>query len=580
MVWKILTLVIMGTLGVSNAFGDSVYSKYFAGDLKIPDLKANLDSLIQYDHAACGDLVRQEVQLINEYGIEAAGSQRSEAKDASHRIHVLFKQAKDTPNRPCLETAFRIYAVGSVFLLDPSNYNVPKVMIGQGVTSTSTFSAMDGSVQVSALSNLPLTYLTAALANRNKFSFFAEPVETSPVNGDKPREILGAYDCSNSTLYLDPWLPPLDLGATLLHELDHLFLDKKFSKEALQAEFANADGKINWRAYVLEDEFAAITHSAIAQREMYVLPRKYWQWTLWGSPYTFQWSKLPYQLDADLRLFSRDGAIASLELMFEPGSDTETLLALATARNVEMTGKYTGLQFSKIGSTDPDVLGRFDKAAARIIDIVNAPYFGNSPLTDSDRSLLKADRHGLELTPLPAWIQAHDLSVSPLIGDSTAKTGSLVFTGPTNYFTSDNKPITRIEFSGMDALLSGIDEVITSMDRPTDVCKLYLDAISLGELDQYIGTQIQLDSAPDDGANPGAAGARPGAAGARPGAAGARPGAAGARPGAAGARPGAAGARPGAAGARPGAAGARPGAAGARPGAGLMRPCLSLTHEL
>jgi hypothetical protein len=98
-----------------------------------------------------------------------------------------------------------------------------------------------------------------------------------------------------------------------------------------------------------------------------------------------------------------------------------------------------------------------------------------------------------------------------------------VLNGPTFYFTTDNKQISRVEVAGMDRLLGGIDELISSMDHPTDVCNLYLDAVGNGEMDRYIGTQIQLDSSTSDDVSAGAAGARPGSAGARPGSAGARP---------------------------------------------------------
>ncbi len=107
-------------------------------------------------------------------------------------------------------------------------------------------------------------------------------------------KILGAYACSNSKIFIDPYLPPYDVGATFIHELSHLFLDKYVP--SIPKDFSPSE-------WIAADEVIASMHSAFVQRKLgsdsYIVPR-------------FAIPVMPYKAKTDLSFFNRHGDLSSL----------------------------------------------------------------------------------------------------------------------------------------------------------------------------------------------------------------------------------------------------------------------------
>lgn len=98
---------------------------------------------------------------------------------------------------------------------------------------------------------------------------------------------IGAYNCENSTIYIDPYLHPLDLAVTVYHELDHLVRDKD-----------GAQNTQDWDSYNFYDEFAAITVSSALQADFQLITTG----KLVGSLRSH-----PFSVDHDFTLFASGG---------------------------------------------------------------------------------------------------------------------------------------------------------------------------------------------------------------------------------------------------------------------------------
>ncbi len=81
-----------------------------------------------------------------------------------------------------------------------------------------------------------LSLLTTFMINQSpRYLRFIKPTLRNQKKGrwqetleDGTPLILGAFDCTERAIYLDPSLPPLDLAGVFLHEMDHLFRDRFF----------------------------------------------------------------------------------------------------------------------------------------------------------------------------------------------------------------------------------------------------------------------------------------------------------------------------------------------------------------
>ena len=523
---------------------ESLWSKYFPGSPVVPDLKHNFDRLIDYDQSACGNIVHTEVQAINDYGVAAVLSKNGDAKKAYRAIQTLIKTAD--PN--CAETTLKVYAVGAIFLLDDQNYNPRK---GSSIGSNGAINVTGigpnppSPSQTLAYHNLELTYLVAALANLGKLHFLAGAV-TFAQSGN--RSMLGGYDCANSAIYLDPSLPPMDLGATFLHELDHLFLDKQISVQALEKYYPSATKGIDWRAYVLDDELVAILHGALIQKQMSNLVRNFTEVNL--GLFDFTIPHRAYQLTNDLDLTSKKGILSSMDdaINFLP---VGVLLEMMTGQNQAF--EKLGVVTTNVKSDSSGYLWhRFDDTNLKVLDLINGPYFTTNALSEDELDTLNPMGHGEEIVPLVTWQRSVGLTVKLLADNKNPPSaqmagaygledpahGSFALKGETDLFMSDG-PVTQIVIQNVDRLVSRIDDILSLTAAPSQVCSLYLDAVSRGDLQGYIGTEIPLDALFQGGTGtlPGAGGMRPGAGGMRPGAGGMRPGAGGMRPGVGGLRP-------------------------------------------
>ncbi len=83
------------------------------------------------------------------------------------------------------------------------------------------------------------------------------------------------YDCYESLIYLDTELRPFNLAASLYHELDHLYRDKKISTLILPRNSSIEDASIadDIEKYLATDELLATISSGFYQRRMLEVDR-------------------------------------------------------------------------------------------------------------------------------------------------------------------------------------------------------------------------------------------------------------------------------------------------------------------
>ncbi|MBC7693602.1 MAG: hypothetical protein H7222_17690, partial [Methylotenera sp.] len=128
--------------------------------------------------------------------------------------------------------------------------------------------------------------------------------------------ILGAYDCLNGTIWYDPYLPPVNLGSVLAHEVDHLLRDKITFEESWDSRLLDASAD----EIMILDEVMANMMSSLSQFRFYRDSNRDYAFQVrrehymnWNAPHWNQnYEKYAFGADQDLSLFSKDGALASI----------------------------------------------------------------------------------------------------------------------------------------------------------------------------------------------------------------------------------------------------------------------------
>jgi len=142
-----------------------------------------------------------------------------------------------------------------------------------------------------------LTQIVIALGHQHKIQFLTHEYRKKQggrwmtTDENNNFSLMGAYDCESSTIYIDPYLRPLDLAVTLYHELDHMVRDKL--TPALEG-YLEKNGSIDWNLYNFTDELSAIGYSAGLQLDLQDVPKTYF-------------SSSPFEVSNDFTVFSKQG---------------------------------------------------------------------------------------------------------------------------------------------------------------------------------------------------------------------------------------------------------------------------------
>jgi len=111
---------------------------------------------------------------------------------------------------------------------------------------------------------------------------------------------LGAYDCKETRIYLDPELRPFDLLTTIFHEMDHLVRDKLATPTDPEEK--------DWRLRILLDEGQAIATSSVIYMQSQNWPNR-------------------KKIHEDFSLFSERGPVASFYRQRGLGSNEDVAAA-------------------------------------------------------------------------------------------------------------------------------------------------------------------------------------------------------------------------------------------------------------
>ena len=134
---------------------------------------------------------------------------------ALNHIHQSLKIAADKDS-DCYPWIFSAYAVESLSTLHPA------IDFDREGDVTASSSSTQVPIRHKFVS---IMRLAEALASRGQILPMDDQL-AEQLTGSKGH-VLGAYDCSETTVYLKDSLSPLDIGAVLEHELEHLLHDKK-----------------------------------------------------------------------------------------------------------------------------------------------------------------------------------------------------------------------------------------------------------------------------------------------------------------------------------------------------------------
>ncbi len=232
--------------------------------------------------------------------------------------------------------------------------------------------------------------VATALARDGKIKFITPEVrgQTRGLwqkrNSNGEHEILGGYDCQTSTIFIDPTLAPFNLGATLVHELDHLFRDKYFD--------FSAQG-LNAKTYLLMDELIASSHAGFLQKSLHFLSG--------------------YEIANDFIATKIPGATMAKDMdLFQPQGNLEVIWQnLADQRNEKNTLDFNSfvqktLQQDRFGQNE----------IGEILKRVESAYFPGDQDSVSLSALLKKISN-LNISPFSRWLRGKSLSHGFDLGD-------------------------------------------------------------------------------------------------------------------------------------------------------------------
>ncbi|OFZ19126.1 MAG: hypothetical protein A2X94_10290 [Bdellovibrionales bacterium GWB1_55_8] len=377
--------------------------------------------------AECQVEISTMSNLLAEYDRAGERNRARTAKNIQKKIFISLQTAQQS--RPiCFKPLARLYAVGAVYLVGRDRFQ------------------NDYAAALSALANANLL----------------EPVTAemrAELGGLWLKDILGAYDCSETRIFFEPFQTPVNLGVTLIHELDHLLRDKLFNLSRTM---------LRMRDSILLDESLASLHGAYAGLRVTteLTYHRRWQW----NPFQGVMETVhPFTFESDNNLYSKNGNLNKIwtAIPLDEGGFKHALSFIGFIRKTlveyQMVSEYRNI-FRVVEKT------YFDGVAPRLSEM--------SFRTLSD--FLSA--HHTEVEPMELWFKE-------------------------NRYHSSLDPKKRKRF------VSELSNPSSPVRRKSSSCELFERALANGELDDYLGNRLK----------PGTEGVRPGTEGVRPGTEGVRP---------------------------------------------------------
>jgi hypothetical protein len=540
--------------------GQAAWNKYFSGAAIIPDPEENLEKLIDAPDPRCIPLQRKIISQTIQYGRDAYNSKASTTKKESDEILKSLRGLENTHDS-CFDTVARAYLAISLHLLEPENSNVGSLLNND---------RLDGHPFPNGLE---LTMLGAALLNHKNSEGsdiveFLTPLrrtqESSQVWNQKTQGgsdflVSAGYDCAERKILIDPYLPPLNLGATFVHELDHMFrdrvqvgetasnqiyvellaaraaLDAYSSGQTVAAVVDPLDAHLSLKLAM--DETLASAVSAYYQRHMEWFHDDKKSIAIWLTGRTNH--PLPFVLVDDLTLFRNDrkGPINEIWNLYSQVKSPEVI-------NGEINLGPAGFLTITFLRGDP-FFQPIDKSLVpmpevhEIYQTIYRGYFNGASMSAADLALLDPSNQDSNRDPLTKWLKANRVdhssdmnSTAPIRPDVDWIKVVASKDYDTGGFLSAN-PVARISLN-LEVLFRGMDSVFSQLfdsDTLSPYCSQYLEGLKNGELNSYVGNSLS------SGFKPGETGVKPGETGVKPGETGVKPGETGVKPGETGVKP-------------------------------------------
>lgn len=429
------------------------WQEYFAGSPHQPT-KESLVGFLKYD-ISCEKIVEKVARYTFQYGELSNSDKNGASARKSNAIQTLLRSLENK-NSPCFTPAAHAYIAISTLLIDPS----------------ANMKDNRNTVYI----DTTLAALSIAIMNRG----FVHPVKSSERKswagkwtehrvGARYPNVLGAYDCSQSRIYIDPYLAPIDLAAVFTHELDHLFRDKYLN-----------DSKYldNPRNYTLLDESLAVLLSVGLEYSL----GKYSMGLIFASPLKQAWPFLfvPFRSLKDRTLYDREKSVwlkFADDMMIHKSegfpwngaglvvtNEGDKFYRHHTARKTNFKMQYLEYVYSTLASS----------------------YFKSDFRTQTD--WLDSNNHSNELLKLADVLkQISVVNIYPYYQTRTS----------TNRMLDIEKAISELEII--------FSQHVTS--QPSNLCQSFVDSLERGELDDYTGKN--LGSPGQDSVRPGQEGVRP-----------------------------------------------------------------------
>ena len=534
-------------------------------------------------------------------------SEKIKTKDMAGARNVYQTEIRQLIDKPrsdnfCQQKVEQSYVVASMSIADSSRFS------RRGALHTIDGFQLPGSVHT--------TLLTAYFVNQNRIiPFRPQDVEIRFLEGEdrlvSQTKIRGAYDCENSSIFMNIEKGPMDVASTVLHELSHMFRDKK--NGTMNIDIKTLEGLNSFDSFykgrltdsdavlfkILMDEVVAVVTAAIHQFRItrYAFDTKvpegpgknaFSQQTSEGSD-TFN----PYQMGPESFLMDDTGnpydmtqyrtgyLIDGLVSAWQCGLNISGKSAYGDMTQDFLEGALFNMQSSMIyGNIRGDCRGEIGNFARRLIRYVDRAYFGRSFLNGKFGStklkhLMKEFYKHIDggFDPFSEWLEIAQ-HVYLYDQHEREKVNKKLF------HLEQSELLLRIGSAGGSPLGSAGGSLPVKVDiertlvwiwgnhaelqRPSRQCSNQMRRLMESrELDSYIGSRVSIRNRL--GVQLGADGVQPGADGVQPGADGVQPGADGVQPGADGVQPGADGVQPGADGVQPGADGVQPSFDGLQP---------------
>ncbi|MEQ1877995.1 MAG: hypothetical protein ABL958_15235 [Bdellovibrionia bacterium] len=197
----------------------------------------------------CHQPMKDIIELTNSYrtrfGMNLLSLTESTGDKIIEKLRTSYAQ---NGTEGCFEAVSLAYAVASVAMFEPMSMPI------------ASYKRQENDP---VATNAAYSYIAIYLANSGRVKIIDPALRDGKscmwraLSADKKTyKVGGAYDCMSRTIFLDPFQRPLNMGAVILHEIDHLFRDAAYDLSRFPGDLTE---------YLLIDETLAIARAAYLQ---------------------------------------------------------------------------------------------------------------------------------------------------------------------------------------------------------------------------------------------------------------------------------------------------------------------------